>query len=68
MIKRIILLSRFSVSLNTWNEMTQRYSDSKIVRKGSSISFEGSENDFDKLHDRLLKDESNMKVIGIYQG
>jgi hypothetical protein len=61
-----ILLSRFSISLNTWNTMTQRYSDCKIVRKGSCISFEGSDEDFDKLHDRLTKDESNMKIIGIY--
>ena len=68
MIKRSILLARFNVSINTWDKMTKRFSDCNIVRKGSCILFEGAEPDFDKLHDRLLVDESNMKIIGIYEG
>ncbi len=68
MIKRNILLARFGITLNTWNTFTERYSDSKIVRLGRCIQFEGSEEDFEKLHDKLLENESNTKVIGIYAG
>ncbi len=66
MITRSILLARFNVSINTWESMTQRFSDSKIVRLGRCIKFEGTEEDFDKLTDKLYEDESNFKVIGIY--
>jgi len=66
-IKRSILLTVFSCTMNTWNDMTQRYSDSKILRKGMCITFEGKESDFDNLLDQLYADESNMKVIGIYE-
>ena len=65
-IKRVILLARFNISLNTWNEFTERHSDSQIVRLGRSITFEGTAKDFDKLHDKLIANESNSKIIGIY--
>lgn len=66
MIKRQILLARFNVAIGTWNEYMRRFSDSTITRKGMCISFEGSEEDFDELHDKLTENESNAKVIGIY--
>lgn len=67
MIKRSILLAQFNVTINTWNSMTARFSDSKIIRQGRCISFKGSQEDFDKLTDKLYEDESNFKVLGIYE-
>jgi hypothetical protein len=67
MINKTILLASYNVTMNTWNKLTQRYSDSTIIRKGRCISFSGTEEEFEKLHDELLEDESNFKVIGVYQ-
>jgi hypothetical protein len=66
MITRSILLASYNVTVNTWNNLTQRYSDSTLIRQGQCIKFVGSQTDFDKLHDELLEDESNYKIIGIY--
>lgn len=66
MIKRAVHLSNWNFSVNQWNHMTNRYSDSRMIRKGRCLMFEGSEADFDKLIDELHQDESNQKVIGIF--
>ena len=65
-IKRSILLTRFNVTINTWNNITRRFSDSSILRSGRCIKFEGTEEAFDDLLDKLYEDESNFKVIGVY--
>ena len=66
MVNYTILLAAYNVTVNTWNKLTQRYSDSTLIRQGRCIKFEGSQTDFDKLQDELQEDESNFKIIGIY--
>jgi len=61
-----ILLASYNVTVNTWNKLTQRYSDSTLLRQGRCIKFVGSQAQFDKLQDELQEDESNFKIIGIY--
>ena len=58
-----ILLKCFNVTINEFNQMTERYSDCKILRTGKVIDFEGTQDAFDSLLDGLYKDESNFKVI-----
>ena len=58
-----ILLKCFNVTINEFNQMTERYSDCKILRTGKVINFEGTQDAFDSLLDELYKDESNFKVI-----
>tara|TARA_R110002051_G_C8478989_1_gene461330 strand:+ start:35 stop:247 length:213 start_codon:yes stop_codon:yes gene_type:complete len=65
-VKFIILLKSFSVTINTWNSITRRFSDSTIDRSGRCVQFEGTENSFNQLMDRLYADESNFKIIGVY--
>jgi len=66
MIKRAILLTRFGISQRTWSEFLEKFDESKVIRLGRVIEFEGTEADFDKLHDKLIANESNSKIIGIY--
>lgn len=66
MIKRAILLKRFGITQNVWSEFTERFTESKIIRLGRCIRFEGTQEDFDKLHDKLIANESHSKIIGIY--
>jgi len=65
-VKYSILLKSFSITINTWNSMTRRFSDSTIDRRGRVIQFEGTEKEFDELMYSLYEDESNFKVIGIF--
>lgn len=66
MINRTILLASYNVTVNTWDKLTQRFSDSTLLRQGRCIKFSGTEIQFDKLQDELQEDESNFKIIGIY--
>jgi hypothetical protein len=63
-----ILLKVYGFTINQWDAMTERYSNSKVVRKGRCISFEGTQQDFDSLYDRLNRDQSKCKIIGVYNG
>jgi hypothetical protein len=66
MIKREILMTVNNWTINTWDKFTQRFSNSKVWNRGRCIRFEGTQEEFDVLHDKLIQDESNGKVIGIY--
>ena len=68
MIKRAILLARFGISQTTWSEFIEKFDESRVIRKGRVIEFKGTVEDFDKLHDKLIANESNSKIIGIYPG
>ena len=63
-----ILLKVYNFTINQWSEITERYSNSTVVRKGRCISFEGTQQDFDSLYDQLNKDQSKCKIIGVYNG
>lgn len=66
--KYSILLKIYNVTSNSWNDMTERYSDCKVLRQGKCISFEGTEEEFDKFYDELLDySQENLKVIGVYE-
>jgi hypothetical protein len=67
MIKRSILLKSFTITNGTWNRLTQRFSDCELSKSGRCIQFEGTENAFNALLDRLHSNESNYKVIGVYE-
>jgi|GEM_PF-4533341 len=64
-IKRKILMTNYKF----WNPMTKRFieSEKKVVRKGRTITFEGTQSEFDDLVDELHSDEKNSKIIGIYE-
>ena len=67
MIKRAILLKSFSMSIGSWDKLTQRFSDCELIKSGRCINFKGTDRAFNELLDRLHSDESNYKVIGIYE-
>lgn len=64
-VKYEILLKQYDWTYNTWNALTERYSDSKVWNKGKCIRFEGTEEEFDDLYDKILENKNN-KVIGVY--
>ncbi len=65
-IKRQILMACFSYSKTEWSRYLRRWEDVRALRRGRTIDFEGSPEEFDALTDMLYKDESNSKVMGIY--
>lgn len=66
-IKRKVLLKCFNYTQNDWDQTIRRFVESKIIRRGLIISFEGTEDQFNSLLDELYNNESNSKVIGIYE-
>jgi len=67
-VKYDILLAVYGFTSNQWDAMTQRYSNSKVIRKGRCIQFVGTKAEFDSLYDQLNKDQSKCKIIGVYHG
>lgn len=67
-VKYDILLSVYNFTQNAWDSMTERFSNSKAIRKGRCIQFIGTEEEFESLYDQLNKDQSKCKIIGVYNG
>jgi len=67
-VKYDILLAVYNFTLNQWDAMTERFSNSKAIRKGRCIQFAGTQKEFDSLYDQLNKDQSKCKIIGVYHG
>lgn len=67
-IKRILLMRNFSYTQINWSKFLQRFESGAVIKRSSEIHFEGTEKQFDELHDMLISDESNSKIIGIYPG
>jgi len=55
------------MSIGSWDKLTQRFSDCELIKSGRCINFKGTEDAFNELLDRLYSNESNYKVIGIYE-
>jgi hypothetical protein len=65
-IKREILMTRNGWTIDTWDKHKGTLYSSKVWNRGRCIRFKGTQEEFDVLHDKLIQDESNGKVIGIY--
>ena len=65
-IRREIVMTHNNWTINTWDNFTQRYSNVKVWRRGRVIRFKGTQKEFNELHDELISDDSNGKVIGIH--
>jgi hypothetical protein len=65
-IKREILMTRNGWTIDTWDKHKGTLYSSKVWNHGRCIRFEGTQEEFYVLHDKLIQDESNGKVIGIY--
>ena len=63
-----ILMRRYNWTINTWNNFMERYSDCTVWSRGGVIRFEGTEEQFDILYDKLIEDDTNAKVIDFFPG